>query len=161
MERFGGHAMAAGLAMPRAHLARFEDAFGAEVARWLSPADMQGVIESDGPLEAHELTLATAAALEQAGPWGQGFPEPLFDGEFDVVDSRTVGGAHLKLWLRAAQASQPVESIAFGHFSEAQAPAVARGDRVRVAYRLGRTDWGGTPRPELRVEYLEPVPRSA
>ena len=91
--------------------------------------------------------------------WGQEFPEPLFDNEFDVIESRTVAGAHLKLWLRAANATPPVESIAFGHFNEPGAAAVAAGDRVRIAYRLGRTDWGGTPRPELRVEYLEPVAR--
>jgi single-stranded-DNA-specific exonuclease len=159
IERFGGHAMAAGLSLPRAHVDRFERAFAEEVSRWLSPADMQGIIDSDGALEPHELTLEVATALERAGPWGQAFPEPLFDGEFDVVDARTVGGAHLKLWLRPAQAAPPVESIAFGHFTEARAPGVARGDRVRVAYRLGRTDFGGTPRPELRVEYLEPVAR--
>jgi len=159
MERFGGHAMAAGLSLPRGSLVRFEDAFADEVARWLAPADMQGFVDSDGPLAVAELSLATADVIEQGGPWGQAFPEPLFDNEFDVVEARTIAGRHLKLWLRVATASPPVESIAFGHFNEAGAAVVAAGDRLRVAYRLGRTDFGGTPRPELRVEYLEPVAR--
>jgi single-stranded-DNA-specific exonuclease len=120
---------------------------------------MQGVLDSDGPLEVTELSLVTADVIEHGGPWGQAFPEPLFDNEFEVVESRTVAGSHLKLWLRAAAASPPVESIAFGHFNEAGAAAVTAGDRVRVAYRLGRTAFGGTPRPELRIEYLEPVAR--
>lgn len=159
MERFGGHAMAAGLSLPHRHLARFEVAFAEEVARWLAPSEMRGVLDSDGPLEVAELSLATADVIEQGGPWGQAFPEPMFDNEFEVVETRTVAGAHLKLWLRAATAAPPVESIAFGHFNEAGAVAVAAGDRVRVAYRLGRTDFGGTPRPELHIEYLEPVAR--
>ncbi|MFO1377559.1 MAG: single-stranded-DNA-specific exonuclease RecJ [Steroidobacteraceae bacterium] len=159
MDRFGGHAMAAGLSLQRGHLDRFETAFAEEVARWLAPADMQGIVDSDGPLAVTEFSLATADVIERGGPWGQAFPEPLFDNEFDVIEARTVAGRHLKLWLRAATASPPVESIAFGYFNEAGAAPVAAGDRLRVAYRLGRTDFGGTPRPELRVEYLEPVAR--
>ncbi len=157
IDRFGGHAMAAGLTLRRARLSRFSRAFGEEVARWLAPAQMRGVLESDGELSAAELTLDTARALAGGGPWGQGFPEPVFDGEFEVVESRVVAERHLKLWVRPGVATRPIESIAFGHFGDAAAPTVAAGSRVRLAYRLDTTDFGGTPRPELKVELVEPL----
>lgn len=155
--RYGGHAMAAGLSLQADRLPRFVAAFGEEVARWLSPAQMRGVLESDGELAPAEIALDTAQALADGGPWGQGFPEPLFDGEFEVVESRVVAERHLKLWARAARAAPPVEAIAFGHFDAAQAPAVRAGERVRLAYRLDVTTFGGSPRPELKVELVEPL----
>jgi single-stranded-DNA-specific exonuclease len=157
IDRFGGHAMAAGLTLRRSCLSRFSRAFGEEVARWLAPAQMRGVLESDGELSAAELTLDTARALAGGGPWGQGFPEPVFDGEFEVVESRVVAERHLKLWVRPGAATRPLESIAFGYFGDAAAAAVAAGSRVRLAYRLDTTDFGGTPRPELKVELVEPL----
>ncbi len=66
---------------------------------------MRGVLESDGELAAGELTLDTAVALRDGGPWGQGFPEPLFDGEFEIVESRVVGQRHLKFWARPVPVS--------------------------------------------------------
>lgn len=155
--RYGGHAMAAGLSLGAAGLPRFAAAFAEEVGRWLSPAQMRGVLESDGELAPGEVALDTARALAEGGPWGQGFPEPLFDGEFEVVESRVVAERHLKLWARAARAAPPVEAIAFGHFDAPQAPAVRAGQRVRLAYRLDVTSFGGTPRPELKLELVEPL----
>ena len=105
IDRFGGHAMAAGLTLRRAALARFADAFADEVGRRLTPAQMQNVLETDGELSAAELTLETARAIESGGPWGQAFPEPVFEGEFTVADMRVVGERHLKLWLRLDPAS--------------------------------------------------------
>lgn len=157
--RYGGHAMAAGLSLERRCLPRFAEAFAEEVARWLSPSQMRGVIESDGELAPAEIALDTARALAEGGPWGQGFPEPVFDGEFEVVESRVVGDRHLKLWARAARDAPPVEAIAFGHFDAPRAPAPRAGDRLRLAYRLEVTEFGGTPRPEMKLDLVEPLPR--
>ncbi len=158
IERFGGHAMAAGLTLKRASLARFADAFADEVGRRLSPSQMQNVLETDGALAAHEITLETARAIEEGGPWGQAFPEPVFDGEFDVVEARNVGDRHLKLWLRAAAATQPVEAIAFGYFDEPEARRPDAGARLSLAYRLQSSSFGGTPHAELLVEHVGSTP---
>ena len=154
IERFGGHAMAAGLSLRRASLERFADAFADEVGRQLSPAQMQNVLETDGALATHEISLETARAIELGGPWGQAFPEPVFDGEFDVVEARAVGDRHLKLWLRAAAATPPVEGIAFGYFDEAGARRPDAGARLALAYRLQSSSFGGTPHAELLVEHV-------
>jgi single-stranded-DNA-specific exonuclease len=155
IDRYGGHAMAAGLTLRRAKLARFADAFADEIGRQLTREQMQGVLETDGELEHGEISLETALALESGGPWGQGFPEPVFDGEFEVVESRVVGDRHLKLWVRAVAASRPLEAISFGFFDDAAARRPATGARVRLAYRLQSTSFGGDPRAELLAEYLQ------
>jgi len=154
IERYGGHAMAAGLTLSRGALARFAEAFAGEVARWLTPEQMQGVLETDGELAPLELSLETARAIESGGPWGQGFPEPLFDGEFSVADSRIVGERHLKLWLRPDAAAAPVEAIAFGHFDDTSARRPGPGSRLRLAYRLQSTSYGGSERAELVAEHV-------
>jgi single-stranded-DNA-specific exonuclease len=154
IERYGGHAMAAGLTLRRARLAKFADAFAEEIGRQLTREQMQGVLETDGVLAAAEISLETARALESGGPWGQGFPEPVFEGEFDVVEARVVGDRHLKLWVRPETASRPLEAISFGFFDEAGAARPAAGERVELAYRLQATSFGGVPRPELLSEYV-------
>jgi len=157
IERYGGHAMAAGLTIRRAHYRRFAEAFSEEVGKWLTAEQMRGVLESDGELLPAELTFETACALRDGGPWGQAFPEPIFDGEFEVVEARKVGQRHLKLWARPGGEARPLEAIAFGYFQDAAAPPVRQGERLRLAYRLDATEFGGTPRPELKLEWLEPV----
>jgi len=154
IERFGGHAMAAGLTLRRSSLARFADAFADEVSRQLSPSQMQNVLETDGMLAVEEISLETARAIEAGGPWGQAFPEPVFDGEFEVVDARTVGDRHLRLWLRAAVATQPIEAIAFGYFDEPEARRPGAGSRLTLAYRLQSSSFGGTPHAELLIEHV-------
>jgi single-stranded-DNA-specific exonuclease len=148
--------MAAGLTLRRSSLERFADAFADEVGRQLSPSQMQNVLETDGVLAAGEISLETARAIEEGGPWGQAFPEPVFDGEFDVVDARTVGDRHLKLWLRAAVAMQPIEAIAFGYFDEPEARRPDAGAKLTLAYRLQSSSFGGTPHAELLVEHVAP-----
>lgn len=155
IERFGGHAMAAGLSLRADRLQQFTEAFGAEVARHLSSDQMLGVLETDGELAPGELSLETARALEAGGPWGQAFPEPLFDGEFLVVESRVLADRHLKLWLRPHPAAPPVEAIAFGHFDADGSLRPPAGARVRLAYRLQSTSYGGTARAEMLAEYLQ------
>ncbi|MDH4261350.1 MAG: DHHA1 domain-containing protein, partial [Gammaproteobacteria bacterium] len=155
IDRFGGHAMAAGLTLREDRLQKFTDAFGEEVGRHLTSDQMMGVLETDGELLGGELSLETARALEAGGPWGQSFPEPLFDGEFAVVESRVLADRHLKLWLRPGPASQPVEAIAFGHFDADGSRRPAAGALVRLAYRLQSTSYGGTARAEMLAEYLQ------
>ncbi len=155
IDRFGGHAMAAGLTLRRQKLAQFADAFSEEVGRQLTPEQMQNILETDGELAGEELSLDTARALESGGPWGQGFPEPLFEGNFDVVESRVVGDRHLKLWLRPGPATRPLEAISFGYFDDAGAARPRDGTRVRLAYRLQCSRFGGVERAELLAEYLQ------
>ncbi len=155
IERFGGHAMAAGLSLRADRLQQFTEAFGSEVTRHLSADQMLGVLETDGELTPGELSLETARALEAGGPWGQAFPEPLFDGEFVVVESRVLAERHLKLWLRPHPAAPPVEAIAFGHFDADGSLRPPAGARVRLAYRLQSTSFGGTARAEMLAEYLQ------
>ncbi|HET6396674.1 MAG TPA: single-stranded-DNA-specific exonuclease RecJ, partial [Pseudoxanthomonas sp.] len=100
VERFGGHAMAAGLTLERGKLSAFEQAWQAHAARMLDDALLQAELLSDGELLPQELDRFHAEALRDGGPWGQGFPEPLFDGEFELLDWRVVGERHLRMQLR-------------------------------------------------------------
>ncbi|MCB1826870.1 MAG: single-stranded-DNA-specific exonuclease RecJ [Coxiellaceae bacterium] len=111
--KFGGHAMAAGLSLPLAHYEKFQKIFAETVAERVSPEILQNVIETDGELKSTEFTLANAQALREAGPWGQGFPEPLFDGVFRLIDQRIVGERHLKMVLQPSDSSIYVDAIAF------------------------------------------------
>ena len=97
--KFGGHAMAAGMTLPREAYEDFSAAFVEEVARHARDVHLQAVIESDGELAASDFQLDLATELRFAGPWGQHFPEPVFDGYFQVVSQRLVGEKHLKLSL--------------------------------------------------------------
>jgi single-stranded-DNA-specific exonuclease len=153
IEKFGGHAMAAGLTLPAARLAEFCDAFDAEVSRWMTLDDTTGVVHSDGELSAGELTLDIAHLLRQSGPWGQAFPEPLFDGCFDVRHIRVLGERHLKLEVRHDDGAI-CEAIAFRHFDYDDAPTVAANSRVELAYRLDVNQYNGSERLQLVVEHL-------
>ncbi len=153
IDKFGGHAMAAGLSIGADKLDAFRTAFDAEVNRWMTLDDAVGVVLSDGELKANEFTLETARQLREAGPWGQSFAEPMFDGQFHVVDSRILGERHLK--LKVAIGNDAVEAIAFRHFDHDDAPQVRIGDAVRLAYRLDVNEFRGEERLQLIVEYLE------
>lgn len=152
IEKFGGHAMAAGLTLPAATLETFRAEFDTEVRRWMSVEDTIGVVHSDGVLQHDELTLDIARLLQQAGPWGQSFPEPLFDGCFEVRNVRILGERHLKLEVRAGGAS--CEAIAFRHFDHDDAPHVQPDSQVELAYRLDVNRFNGSERLQLVVEYL-------
>ena len=152
--RFGGHAMAAGLSLPVARLAEFSAEFAAEIARRADAEALAGALLTDGELEPGEFTLATAEQLRAGGPWGSGFAEPTFDGEFEVVETRTMGERHLKLWVRPARGAPPQEAVAFGWL--ARGGAVPRpGGRVRLVFRLDVNEYQGLRSAQLLVEYLE------
>ncbi len=153
IKKFGGHAMAAGLTLAERDLSVFQAIFDAEVSRHLSTEDLQGVIYSDGELAADDFTLETAELLRSSGPWGQQFPEPLFDGEFEVISQRIVGGKHLKLNVRHAANSAAIDAMAFNQGAAGE----FTGARVRMAYRLDVNEFRGLRHLQLVVDYLERV----
>jgi single-stranded-DNA-specific exonuclease len=154
LNKFGGHAMAAGLSLAAADLERFRGAFDAEVRRHLGPQDLCKELLSDGELGVEELDLPLAEQLRAAGPWGQGFPEPLFDGVFEVVKRRIVGERHLKLSLRPPGGKRVLDAIAFNTVDDDWPPAV---QQVQVAYRLDVNEFNGRRNAQLLVEYIAPL----
>jgi single-stranded-DNA-specific exonuclease len=152
LTRFGGHAMAAGMSMSREHLDAFVAAFKSQAESTLDPATLRRELLSDGELEADEMSHELAHRLRDAGPWGQGFPEPLFDGEFDVLDHRQVGRGHLKLTLRADRDASPVAAIHFGGWTRSPPPS-----RIRIAYQLEPDDYRDRTGVQLLVRHLEPT----
>ncbi len=156
IEKFGGHAMAAGLSLPLDRFEAFQAAFDAEVKRWMSTDDAFGVVYSDGALTRQEITLDVARLLRASGPWGQAFPEPIFDGAFNVRGVRVLGERHLKLDVRDGDAPA-CEAIAFRHFDDADAPVVRANDRVELAYRLDVNQFNGTEKVQMIVEYLRVI----
>ena len=154
LNRFGGHAMAAGLSLEASRLDDFRQAFLAELAQQLDEMALTGVLETDGELAPEDFSLELSELLRDAGPWGQGFPEPLFDGLFQVVSRRVVGERHLKLSLRPETGGPIVDAIAFSQV-ERFVPAV--GDRVRAVYRLDSNEYRGMLNLQLVVEWMEPA----
>jgi single-stranded-DNA-specific exonuclease len=153
ISKFGGHAMAAGLSLSRENFDRFAAEFAAEAARVLSPELLQATIVSDGELAASELTLANAAALADAGPWGQAFPEPSFHGRFHLVQQRRLGENHLKMVLSPLGDPQTViDAIAFGVSAEDWPAPEAR--EIELAYRLSINEFRGNTTLQLMVEHL-------
>jgi len=154
MHKYGGHAMAAGMTLARSDFDTFTRAFDAAVRDTLTAADLEAAITTDGPLSSDELSLETAALLKRAGPWGQHFPEPLFDGEFRVVSQRIVGENHLKLVLQPVDGSGIIDAIAFN-----TGPGVPDYTRtgVRVVYKPDANTFRGRTNLQLLVDYLEPL----
>jgi single-stranded-DNA-specific exonuclease len=154
LEKFGGHAMAAGLTLRRDRLEEFRSAFADEVRQHMEPEDAEGRVLSDGELDASEMTLATAQALRAGGPWGQGFPEPVFDGAFAVIDRRVVGERHLKLKVRAHPAAPVFDAIAFNYCARGAGDLPGNAAQVQLAYRLDVNEYLGRERLQLVVEHL-------
>jgi single-stranded-DNA-specific exonuclease len=159
IDKFGGHAMAAGMSLQESNLEKFRAAFAHEIAARADVESLTGVVHSDGELAAADLSVETARMLRAAGPWGQGFPEPVFDGNFTVTGARIVGGRHLKLQLRessAAGRAAPLDAIAFGYLGGAmEDPSLRSGIEVRVAYRLEVNEWNGAERVQLNCQHLK------
>ncbi|HRY15180.1 MAG: single-stranded-DNA-specific exonuclease RecJ [Candidatus Competibacteraceae bacterium] len=151
ISHFGGHAMAAGLTLAMEHFDLFNQAFDAETRQWLSDDDLHGRLLSDGELAPDEFTLEIAELLREGGPWGQGFPEPLFDGVFEVLSHQVMKEKHLKLFLRLPGNGARLEAVAFNQVA-AFRPGTAR---VRIAYQLDVNEWQGQRRLQLRVAHLE------
>ncbi|MGB3609376.1 MAG: single-stranded-DNA-specific exonuclease RecJ [Cellvibrio sp.] len=155
LKKFGGHAMAAGMSLAQEDFAAFARAFDEEVRRQLSEDDLKAVLVSDGELSPEDFNLLIASQLREAGPWGQHFPEPLFDGEFFLVQQRLVGEKHLKMVLSLDTAGkQMLDAIAFN--VDLQRWPDLQASRVRLAYRLDINEYRGRQTVQLMVEYLEP-----
>ncbi len=152
IEKFGGHAMAAGLSLPVAKLQDFERAF-VDIARaHMAKLDGNHALLSDGDLSSKELCLPFAHLLRQAGPFGQGFESPLFDGEFALLDQRLVGQKHLKMVLKSDGANE-VDAIAFNVDLHSWPNAMVK--RVHIAYRLDINVFRGQETVQLIVEQIE------
>ena len=152
IEKFGGHAMAAGLSLPVAKLQDFEQAF-VDIARaHMAKLDGNHALLSDGDLSSEELCLPFAHLLRQAGPFGQGFESPLFDGEFALLDQRLVGQKHLKMVVKSDGANE-VDAIAFNVDLKSWPNAMVK--RVHIAYRLDINVFRGQETVQLIVEQIE------
>jgi single-stranded-DNA-specific exonuclease len=148
MQAFGGHAMAAGLTLDRAQYAAFVEALPGAVNAVLGGVELNAEILTDGGLQASDVSLDFARGLEELAPWGQRFPEPVFDGLFRVIDSRVLGGSHLKMIVQPVDGSEPVDAIAFNRLPEDLPGSGA----VRLLYRLTVNRWRGNESCQLIVE---------
>ncbi|MBN8884782.1 MAG: single-stranded-DNA-specific exonuclease RecJ [Rudaea sp.] len=152
LQRYGGHAMAAGLSLRCDDVARFAEVFDAVARERIAPEQLDAVLLTDGALDAADFTLELAEQLRYAGPWGQAFPEPLFDGEFTVVDFRVVGETHLRLRLSADGFVAPIEAMLFGGYDGTPPPS-----HLRAAYSLDVNEWNGTRRLQLLLRHIEKI----
>jgi single-stranded-DNA-specific exonuclease len=151
MKKFGGHAMAAGLTIPRESFDSFSKIFNEVIATQLSDHDLQQSLLSDGELHTTELTLDLAEIMREAGPWGQSFPEPLFDGVFEMIEQRLVGGKHLKMTL--AKEGIMLDAIAFN--IDLNRWPNYRLEYVKIAYRLDVNEFRNKRKIQLIVEHLD------
>jgi single-stranded-DNA-specific exonuclease len=152
INKFGGHAMAAGLSLAEKDYGRFTQAFVDEVGRQVDDVNLDAVIESDGELSHEQFDMQLANELRFAGPWGQHFPEPLFDGEFIVVNQRLVGEKHLKLVVMPIGSDVAIDAIAFNVDLEQWPNESTR--KVQLAYRLDVNEFRGSRSLQLMVENL-------
>ncbi|MCG8489414.1 MAG: single-stranded-DNA-specific exonuclease RecJ [Chromatiales bacterium] len=149
ISRFGGHAMAAGLSLPAERFDDFKHAFEQTLERQMDPQLLEGVILTDGALKQEEMSLALAELIRAGGPWGQGFPEPMFEGRFTVKQQRVVAEHHLKLVLGDDSGEWLIDAIAFN-----QPPLSERAGQVLLAYRLDVNEFRGQKSAQLIVEKI-------
>ncbi|MCK5521966.1 MAG: single-stranded-DNA-specific exonuclease RecJ [Thiomargarita sp.] len=146
---FGGHAMAAGLTIPQKQFDAFQDVFDKEVRQHLGRNELHGMIYSDGALSEDEFSLKLAEQLRMLTPWGHHFPEPVFDGEFEVLDRRILKEKHLKMWVRPLEGGTQVEAIAFNTVDTDWPSKV---NRVQLAYKLDVNSFRGTKNVQLMAK---------
>jgi len=147
--RFGGHAMAAGISLSVSNLDRFAHAFDEVANRHLTPEQLEAILFTDGALQAEDFTLELAQQLRFAGPWGQGFPEPLFHNEFIVDSWRVMAATHLRMKLRLPSNPITYDAVMFGGYAGLPIPK-----KVQAIYQLAIDDWQGAERLRLLVRHL-------
>lgn len=154
IDRFGGHAMAAGLTLRLSSYPRFAEAFDAVVRERIADEALQPILVSDGELAPHDFDLDLARQLHVAGPWGQGFPPPLFDNVFQCVSQKAMGGdgQHRRLQLRDPRDGRVLEAVRFNAGGD-----VSQDAPLRVAYELAVNDWRGRESLQLLVRHVEPA----
>ncbi|MCP3953590.1 MAG: single-stranded-DNA-specific exonuclease RecJ, partial [Desulfobacterales bacterium] len=158
IDRFGGHAMAAGLTIRPEHMDGFRDAYIAEVSRALAKHPPDSTLLTDGELSAEELNKRFAETIKTLLPWGQACPEPLFEGKFEVLNSRFVGEIHLKLVLQLKGTCNPIDAICFRYLEHADSPEkrTALGfTALKVVYSLDVNHFRGRQSLQLIIRYLE------
>ena len=157
IKKFGGHAMAAGLTIAEKDFERFCKLFDEVVRQELDDAMLKGVILTDGELKPEEFAMHTAETLRAGGPWGQAFPEPIFDGEFKVLHQKLVGEKHLKLMLEPLHKGHPtnimIDGIAFNIDLRRWPDASVK--TVRLAYKLDINEFRGNQSLQLMIDHLE------
>lgn len=152
--KFGGHAMAAGLSLDQTRFDEFRQRFADLVGEWLDASQLEGVVWSDGELIPTEMTLATAEILREAGPWGQAFPEPIFDGKFRILQQRLVGERHLKLMVEPITGGPMFDGIAFNIDTRLWPDSSVR--EVELAYKLDINEFRGNRNVQLLIQHLWP-----
>jgi len=153
--KFGGHAMAAGLNIEEQRYDDFARAVAEQLQRLYPDADFSGALVTDGGLPADALSLPFARTIRDGGPWGSAFPEPLWCGDFTIVEQRTVGENHLKLRVRPADGGGVIDAIAFNQ------PGPAPRGVVQLAYRLDVNEFRGVESPQLVVEQIAAIRAAA
>ena len=154
LAKFGGHAMAAGLSLRLSDFEKFSRVFDEVVRRQLCESDLQNIIYSDGELDDDTISMELAEQIRNSGPWGQAFPEPVFDGVFDLEHRRVVGQHHLKLSVRVPGTNATHDAIAFRTTDHDWPETV---EQVRLAYKLDVNEYRGFRKVQLLVEHVEPV----
>ena len=145
--KFGGHAMAAGLSILSENFLQFKEAFSEAISKHLNGKKPALDLLTDGELDVSEITLKNAQLLCESAPWGQGFEEPIFYGDFEILDQKIVGDKHLKCTLKLINASAIFEGIAF--FQEK-----LKSKQVRVAYKLNVNSFRGNESLQLMIESM-------
>lgn len=151
--KFGGHAMAAGLTIKEKDFTQFQKAFADEVATKLTEDDLQHIILSDGELPEYDFNLQLAEKLRYLEPWGQHFPEPVFDGEFQIHNQRIVGQNHLKLLLGIPNSERMIDAIAFN--VDMNIWPNYHCQTIFAVYKLDINEYRGRQDLQLIIDYLE------
>ncbi|AYO05470.1 single-stranded-DNA-specific exonuclease RecJ [Vibrio parahaemolyticus] len=155
--KFGGHAMAAGLTIKEQDFERFSRLFDEVVKKELDEAALKGVILTDGELKPEEFSMHIAEQLRAGGPFGQAFPEPIFDGKFKVLHQKLVGEKHLKLMLEPLYKGHPtnvmIDGIAFNVDLRRWPDASVK--TVRLAYKLDVNEFRGNQSLQLMIDHIE------
>ena len=149
---FGGHAMAAGLTIEESQFDRFSDVFNKVVNQYISSDSLEDQCLTDGELSGDDFSLPLALAIQNAGPWGQSFPEPIFVGQFKILDKRVVGESHLKLKLQSRN-NNTLDAIAF-NMTDDDWPSKL--EQIISTYRLGINNYRGHSQVQLFIEHIEP-----
>ncbi|KAF3983453.1 MAG: single-stranded-DNA-specific exonuclease RecJ [Methylococcales symbiont of Hymedesmia sp. n. MRB-2018] len=154
LSKFGGHAMAAGMSIKMHDYPVFALAFDEVVAKHLDSIDLEQKIYSDGQLLEQDISIEFSEQLKEVGTWGQGFPEPVFDGVFDVIQCRVVGQQHLKFVLRIPKSELLIDAIAFFVEKSEQWLGVRS---INAAYKLDINEYRGNRSVQLMLQYIEKI----
>ena len=155
--KFGGHAMAAGLSIKESFFPDFQKIFNQTVQDWLNEDQLQGVIWTDGELQANEFSIETAEVIKSGGPWGQAFPEPVFDGEFKIFEQRAIGQNqnHLKMLVEPKNGGPLLDAIAFNIDTRYYPDLSIK--QAKFVYKLEINEFRGNRNLQLLVDYIEPI----